>query len=26
LFELSFINRVLWYDDMKLNIGFNVKD
>lgn len=26
LFELSFLNRVLGYDDMKLGIGFKVKD
>jgi hypothetical protein len=26
LFELSFINRVLGYDDMKLGIRFKVKD
>ena len=26
LFELSFINRVLGYDDMKLGISFKIKD
>lgn len=26
LFELWFIPRVLWYDDMKLNLNFKIKD
>jgi len=25
LFELKFINRVLWYDNMKVNIDFKIK-
>lgn len=25
LFDLDFINRIIWYDEMKLNVNFNIK-